>query len=498
MVTERPPALRGGNTVKSMKAVFTRTIFGSILLFCCIASFSLPATGYSDTGKEMVEINAVLDKECVRLKKEKIKNLLLIRFSPDSDKRFSPVFLKIVEKVVRKADFENVTEEKTVEVIGLVYESSKRDAPLEYVEQMLDIIVYAAVPPDSLVAAAKALQDFHNSDVPQDIAEGFIARALDDAWKPASILELSRGLIYGVERGLTPRKVSLRIMRDVKRGKLKKKSPDQLALDAVKFVRKREPKKWKPLTPKEQEMLAKQECRRQLESRLQLSAADTKQKENEKTAAEEKLRQQGRSEGEQAARIAQENIIRQLESHLKTAHAEAIQLATEQKVLEAELTAFEQEKLQRIRERQALRKKQLEDMGRSIATDAKKGQLDLDKLYTIVEQFLGVPYRYGGDSDKGLDCSAFTRRIYRAQNIELPRSTLAQSLVGFSVDESGIQPGDLLFFDSSTRGRVSHVGVYLGDGIFAHASSRTGVTKSNLYEKYYLKRFIRASRIFEL
>ncbi len=486
-----------------MKTVFTGTILKTFVLFCCLASFFLPRLGYSDAGREMTSINAVLDKECVRLKKEKVKSLLLATFSSDIEKNATPVFLKIVEKVVRKADFENVTEEKTVEVINLVHEASKRGAPLEYVDQMLDALVYGrTLSADRLAEAAKALRDFHYSDVPQDIAEEFIARSLDDGWDPAAIPILSRGLIYGVERGLTPRKIAHRIIRDVKRGKLKKKDPDQLALDAVKFVRKKEPKKWKPLSLKEQEMLAKKERKKRIEVRLQQAAADSKLKEKDKAKAEEKLRRLGSDEAGKNARSVQENIIWQLDAQLKTAHAEAAQLATEQKALETDLTAYqeglEQERQQRAQERQRIRKKQLEDMERSIATDARKGQLDLDKLYAIVEQFLGVPYRYGGDSERGLDCSAFTRRVYRAQNIELPRSTLGQSLVGVSIDEAVIQPGDLLFFDSSTRGRVSHVGIYLGDGLFAHASSRTGVTKSNLHEDYYLKRFIKASRIFEL
>jgi len=59
-----------------------------------------------------------------------------------------------------------------------------------------------------------------------------------------------------------------------------------------------------------------------------------------------------------------------------------------------------------------------------------------------------------------------------------------------------MQPGDLVFFDTSITGSISHVGVYLGSGAFAHASSSRGVTKSNVHEKYYLKRFVKANRIF--
>jgi cell wall-associated NlpC family hydrolase len=159
---------------------------------------------------------------------------------------------------------------------------------------------------------------------------------------------------------------------------------------------------------------------------------------------------------------------------------------------------MEREKQQKDREREQNRKRQLDDMGKSITTYARTGRLDAEKLYSSVDRYIGAPYRYGGDSEAGIDCSAFTRRVYRVQNVELPRSSFEQSAVGFGVGEVVMRPGDLVFFDASITGRISHVGVYLGSGVFAHASSSRGVTKSSIREKYYMQRFVKAKRIFEL
>ena len=75
---------------------------------------------------------------------------------------------------------------------------------------------------------------------------------------------------------------------------------------------------------------------------------------------------------------------------------------------------------------------------------------------------------------------------------------LFRSSVGLGVGFQIMQPGDLVFFDASITGTISHVGVYLGSGVFAHASSSKGVTKSNIHEKYYVKRFVKANRVFEM
>jgi cell wall-associated NlpC family hydrolase len=158
---------------------------------------------------------------------------------------------------------------------------------------------------------------------------------------------------------------------------------------------------------------------------------------------------------------------------------------------------MEREKQQKDRDRDQNRKRQLDDMGQTVATRGKSGQLNVTTLYASVDRYMGVPYRYGGDSEAGIDCSAFTRRVYRVQNVELPRSSAEQSYVGLGVGEAVMRSGDLVFFDASITGRISHVGIYLGSGVFAHASSSRGVTKSSIRERYYTQRFVKAKRIFD-
>ncbi len=111
------------------------------------------------------------------------------------------------------------------------------------------------------------------------------------------------------------------------------------------------------------------------------------------------------------------------------------------------------------------------------------------------QTYLGVRYRYGGTSRSGIDCSGFTSSVYRANGVRLPRTAAEQSNVGQSVSKGDLKKGDLVFF--KTRGsRVGHVGMYVGDGKFIHASSGRGqVTVSSLGDRYYANRYAGAKRV---
>ncbi|MCL5806984.1 MAG: NlpC/P60 family protein [Deltaproteobacteria bacterium] len=115
-------------------------------------------------------------------------------------------------------------------------------------------------------------------------------------------------------------------------------------------------------------------------------------------------------------------------------------------------------------------------------------------LVKVAMGFLGAPYRFGGTSVKGLDCSAFVKKTYQFFNIDLPRTAFQQSLVGLRVKRSELVAGDLLFFN--TRRRLGHVGIYIGNNQFVHASSyKRRVRVDNLNIPYFNKHFVRAVRL---
>jgi cell wall-associated NlpC family hydrolase len=116
------------------------------------------------------------------------------------------------------------------------------------------------------------------------------------------------------------------------------------------------------------------------------------------------------------------------------------------------------------------------------------------RLRDTIATYLGVPYLWGGESYEGIDCSGFTQAVFRkAYGLELPRKASWQSEQGILVFRFALQEGDLVFFGPSAS-EVDHVGIYMGDGLFANATSSEGVKYSHLDEPYWRARYLFAKR----
>ena len=122
------------------------------------------------------------------------------------------------------------------------------------------------------------------------------------------------------------------------------------------------------------------------------------------------------------------------------------------------------------------------------------GRLDNTKLQETIAAYMGTPYQYGGTTRNGIDCSGFVLSVYREQGINLPRAARDQYRVGESVPRERLQPGDLVFFNTTGRG-VSHVGIVKEPGVFAHASTSRGVTTDQLSGSYWGPRYMGARRV---
>ncbi|TCL07279.1 MULTISPECIES: bifunctional murein DD-endopeptidase/murein LD-carboxypeptidase [Sodalis] len=122
---------------------------------------------------------------------------------------------------------------------------------------------------------------------------------------------------------------------------------------------------------------------------------------------------------------------------------------------------------------------------------------NVDIKTKIMDQYAvwkGVRYRLGGSTKRGIDCSAFVQMTFKEQfGLELPRSTTEQQGMGSKIQRTKLRPGDLVLFHAGSTGR--HVGIYLGNDQFVHASTTSGVMISSMNEDYWKKRYREARRV---
>jgi hypothetical protein len=119
-------------------------------------------------------------------------------------------------------------------------------------------------------------------------------------------------------------------------------------------------------------------------------------------------------------------------------------------------------------------------------------------IVKTAHRFIGTSYRWGGESaSSGFDCSGLTMTVYRLNGLELPRNSRSQFNIGTRIQRDELQKGDLVFFATDGRRRVSHVGIYTGQSKFIHASGRgKRIRTSSLSNTYFKKRYMGARRYF--
>ena len=134
---------------------------------------------------------------------------------------------------------------------------------------------------------------------------------------------------------------------------------------------------------------------------------------------------------------------------------------------------------------------------------ARQKQAKIDKVIATARSYTGNPYKYGGTTRSGMDCSGLLLNAFRAIDMDIPRTSEAQSKIGEKVKIKKLKEGDLVFFATGKKRRViTHVGLVTdrrktGDIWFIHASTSLGVVEANLFTDYYQKRFRRARRVIQ-
>lgn len=125
-------------------------------------------------------------------------------------------------------------------------------------------------------------------------------------------------------------------------------------------------------------------------------------------------------------------------------------------------------------------------------------EMRLNEMIMFAEKFIGVPYLYGGvyETNQKFDCSSFTQYVYKHIGINLPRTSITQSLVGIPVESNALKKGDLLFFDITKDGVIDHVSIYINENKLFHSTSSLGVNYTG-FTKYWKDSWVKSNRVIQ-
>lgn len=193
----------------------------------------------------------------------------------------------------------------------------------------------------------------------------------------------------------------------------------------------------------------------------------------------------------QVQEIVQEQLQENKEQE-KQSQGETLDKVDIEKLLEINAKQAEIQEQERIK-KEAQEEAEKEKLEKEKAEKESANSSKADKLISVARAYLGRPYIFGATGPSSFDCSGYTSYVYRQLGIYIPRVASSQAYSGTRVSKSNLQKGDLVFFN--TYGSLSHVGIYIEDGNFIHASSYgRGVVVSNLYDSYYSSRYASAAR----
>jgi len=409
--------------------------------------------------------------------------------------------LESMERVVSAGIFEEVDPGRIAEVVHKVYQAELNGAPTEYVEDLALIGFVQSVTAQQLEVSAKTLSRLSQTDVDPIIYQDVISYGMAYAWPAETIAGVSEGLIKGKGLGLDVGKLALAMIIRVDQG-LKSKSVAAMVEEEIDFI-----KKYKKEDQSEKER--RDSIYRSMQNAIAKGVPSEIAQELYYEAVEEKWNRE----------VSEAVFEGMVESHRIGLTPEKIALAmiirveqglgaTPPKQMVREEIAYvaekEKKRLEIIRDDKTLdySKSVPKPQRYEVYVEPKKPEpepkvyrqsgrtrVNLALMDQSIKSFLGTPYRWGGNTRRGTDCSGFTQSVYREQGVYIPRNSRQQCRVGKSVGSQNLQYGDLVFFSKYGYGRINHVGIYVGNGRFAHASCSKGVTISHLTKRYYRVRY---------
>ncbi len=422
--------------------------------------------------------------------------------------------LKNTSAIISAGIFEDGSIDVVSDIAYKAYVAQRNGAPAAYARDLSLIGLSTRITTSQLEKAAKAIRKLMDSQIDPLVTEEFISYGIYNGWNGDTIELTANGLLEGVVSGLQAKQLALTLIISIDQ-EISQKSASVIVAEALNYL-----KAFEKQAPEERKRhdFAYQNLQNSFAQGLPRNVAD----EVYYTAIEDRWTDEtikavfdgllkGQKKGLPLEKLATSIFI---------GLAQAGTAFNPQRVVEKEIqfvASTEKKRSQLIRrdESKYKRKPTPSDFSQMSYLQPKpkpekprqpkyfnstnRTAVNQPLMWQNVQEYLGppaTPYRWGGTSRSGIDCSGFVRNVYAQQGIYLPRVSRLQFLVGRLVT-GYLQYGDMVFFSKyGPAYRVTHVGIFLGGDKFVHSSASRGVTISSLNKRYYRLRYKGAKRVF--
>lgn len=437
------------------------------------------------------------------------------------DDAFSPILaqgsldserLVTIRGIISAGLFEEASFNSIADMAVKAYVSIGNGAAAEQVEDLVLIGFSFPLTQQQLEMAAKTLESLIESGVDPMVIEGIVSYGIYNGWTGTEIYEAGQGVVRGKLKGLEERELGLSLVIGIEQDR-HAKDVKSIVAESIRYLEHKDEIDPEELARKNSAYANLQESLRQsipssIGEELYFIAIRDKWSVAEIDAVFSGLIK-GHRDGLAVNKLATAFIIR-IAQGLGTGSPESMVAAEIEFVRELEkkkINMVDSDRDQYKRQMTEIDQRDVTYVGskrpqipnrpqpKTVYPIADRRSINRELMLQSIQQFLGpppTPYRWGGNSLSGTDCSGFVQTLYREQGAYIPRNSRQQYLTGIMVSLNQLQFGDLVFFSKYFNNYVTHVGIFIGGDKFVHASCSKGVTISSLNEKYYAARLLRS------
>lgn len=423
-------------------------------------------------------------------------------------------YLESIERIVNAGIFEEVEPKLVAATSKSVYEAELGGARADIVEDLALVGFTRPITGAQLGAAAKALDRLVNSSVDPVVYQDLLSYSLANAWSAEAIEGTVDGLIRGQRSGVDVGKLALAMIIRVDQG-LGGRSIGQMVEEEIAFLRTTRPQSRDEKARRDRIYAMMQEAigkgvPSDIAQEMYYESVEERWGEDVSDAVFEGL-VQANGMGITLEKVAlamiirveqglgdtsPEQMVREEIAWVAGKEQKIVNLVEEDDDLKTTSEPPPDPKQYQVHVDIPRRRDTTRESQPRVYNPSGRAALNAPLMRESINSYLGTPYRWGGNTRQGIDCSGFTKAVYKqSQGVEIPRVSRQQAQVGMTVSQRQLTYGDLVFFSKYGQGRITHVGIYVGNGQFAHSSCSKGVNITQLNKRYYQARWAGAKRV---